>query len=574
MTVNNTDTFLVERSGTSYKLQAQNLMADLQDTDLMLVERSGTSYKATGLDIKNSLGSDQPTLKATASGAISNGDTCVLNSNGTVSAISSTVLTESATDIGADLSTYNDKEPAPVVYDPATGRIIAVRDDSQQIRVRVGRFNSGSTAITWGSWQQAYSAGQRNIKQYRSAAYWDDNSNQLLVFFMHNSGASDNKMRLIVRSFNSSDQVQGTAGDDYSFSGNYPNPYQKPTILRATVDPTRFHIFWQKQSGGNYDLWVNTYTVGANSVSRPGERQIHYDYNYAASIDPYGNIVVCLPTNNDLRTFTTKTNSAKTSVDNLSSSVNISPLSNDPSGSSNDVRLAWDSGNQGFWITARYFQYQWSNYARNTYIGFFKINAGGAPFMVAAGDKFFDGMDPSYHLTYHAPSRSVIAAYGGGSSSEASIAMKYKRAYLDSNGNIATTNTFTPNLHNGSSTKGARSIDASLYIPSIKKFLTFHIDVINQGLSHFDRDINLYQPGYEDSNLTTSNYLGIADGSAANNTDAKVIVYPGVAGGQSGLTTGTKYYVQLDGTLDTTADDIVQVAGTAQSASTIKVQYS
>ena len=58
MTVNNTDTFLVERSGTSYKLEAQNLMATLQDTDLMLVERSGTSYKATGLDIKDSLGSN------------------------------------------------------------------------------------------------------------------------------------------------------------------------------------------------------------------------------------------------------------------------------------------------------------------------------------------------------------------------------------------------------------------------------------------------------------------------------------------------------------------------------------
>ena len=60
MTVNNTDTFLVERSGTSYKVEAQNLMADLQDTDLMLVERSGTSYKATGADIKGSLGGSLP----------------------------------------------------------------------------------------------------------------------------------------------------------------------------------------------------------------------------------------------------------------------------------------------------------------------------------------------------------------------------------------------------------------------------------------------------------------------------------------------------------------------------------
>ena len=55
MTVNDTDKFLVNRSGSSYHLEAQNLMAELQDDDLMLVNRSGKSYKATGAEIKGSL---------------------------------------------------------------------------------------------------------------------------------------------------------------------------------------------------------------------------------------------------------------------------------------------------------------------------------------------------------------------------------------------------------------------------------------------------------------------------------------------------------------------------------------
>ena len=55
MTVNDTDKFLVNRSGSSYHLEAQNLMAELQDDDLMLVNRSGKSYKATGAEIKESL---------------------------------------------------------------------------------------------------------------------------------------------------------------------------------------------------------------------------------------------------------------------------------------------------------------------------------------------------------------------------------------------------------------------------------------------------------------------------------------------------------------------------------------
>ena len=53
--VNDTDAFLVNREDTSYKLQTQNLMADLQDNDLMLVNRADTLYKVTGAEIKASL---------------------------------------------------------------------------------------------------------------------------------------------------------------------------------------------------------------------------------------------------------------------------------------------------------------------------------------------------------------------------------------------------------------------------------------------------------------------------------------------------------------------------------------
>ena len=66
MTVNDTDLFLVNRSNSSYQLETQNLVAELQDTDLMLVNRGGTSYKATGAEIKDSFIDDliisQPVL--------------------------------------------------------------------------------------------------------------------------------------------------------------------------------------------------------------------------------------------------------------------------------------------------------------------------------------------------------------------------------------------------------------------------------------------------------------------------------------------------------------------------------
>ena len=72
MTINDTDKFLVNRSSSSYQIQAQN-MAELLDTDLMLVNRGGVSYKATGAEIKDSLGPtgfpNKPSIVAPADGA-------------------------------------------------------------------------------------------------------------------------------------------------------------------------------------------------------------------------------------------------------------------------------------------------------------------------------------------------------------------------------------------------------------------------------------------------------------------------------------------------------------------------
>ena len=52
MTVNPTDKFLVNRSGSSYHVEKQNLMAQLEDDDLLLVNRSNKSYKITGAEFK------------------------------------------------------------------------------------------------------------------------------------------------------------------------------------------------------------------------------------------------------------------------------------------------------------------------------------------------------------------------------------------------------------------------------------------------------------------------------------------------------------------------------------------
>ena len=58
--INSGDKFLVNRSNTSYQLEAVNTMAEIQDNDLMLINRGGTSYKITGADVKESLDPLEP----------------------------------------------------------------------------------------------------------------------------------------------------------------------------------------------------------------------------------------------------------------------------------------------------------------------------------------------------------------------------------------------------------------------------------------------------------------------------------------------------------------------------------
>ncbi len=55
-----TDDFLVNRSNTTQKLQAQDVMAELLDDDLMLVNREDITYKITGAEIKESLDNAVP----------------------------------------------------------------------------------------------------------------------------------------------------------------------------------------------------------------------------------------------------------------------------------------------------------------------------------------------------------------------------------------------------------------------------------------------------------------------------------------------------------------------------------
>lgn len=82
-----------------------------------------------------------------------------------------------------------------------------------------------------------------------------------------------------------------------------------------------------------------------------------------------------------------------------------------------------------------------------------------------------------------------------------------------------------------------------------------------------------YQSAGAVTNLTAENYIGISSGGAVADTgNATVDIIGAVNKDQTGLTAGQKYYVQTDGTLSTTAGSPSVLAGTAISATKLVVK--
>ena len=85
-------------------------------------------------------------------------------------------------------------------------------------------------------------------------------------------------------------------------------------------------------------------------------------------------------------------------------------------------------------------------------------------------------------------------------------------------------------------------------------------------------DAIVYKAEQISTNLTAENYIGIAAEAIANTATGKVNILGGVNSGQTGLTTAKTYYVQNNGSLATSAGNPSVVAGTSISNTKILIR--
>ena len=83
-----------------------------------------------------------------------------------------------------------------------------------------------------------------------------------------------------------------------------------------------------------------------------------------------------------------------------------------------------------------------------------------------------------------------------------------------------------------------------------KKSIVMYQDASNSDAA----EVNVYSP--TSSNLTATNFVGIADAAISSSATGTVVVQGGTITGLSSLTTGSKYYVQGDGTITTVSSSV------------------
>lgn len=117
----------------------------------------------------------------------------------------------------------------------------------------------------------------------------------------------------------------------------------------------------------------------------------------------------------------------------------------------------------------------------------------------------------------------------------------------------------------------SESGDGAVFDPT-SKHIALTYAPYSGGSNNLHGTSRVFAPGSTTNHLTAENYIGIAAAAIADGATGKINIATGINDGQTGLTTGQKYYVQNNGSLATSADSPSVVAGTAISSTKIIVK--
>ena len=472
--------------------------------------------------------SASPTLEATASGALANGDKVVINADGTVSVVLAT------TTISTTLGTTEDfvlSEIAHVssVYDPVNKKVvIAYRDgsNSNYCTAIVGTV-SGNT-ISFGS-STVFESSTCNL----TAMTYDSVNNKVIVAFISQS----NQLGVVVGTVSGTSISFGSVVIAYSGSSNWPSiaydsGQEKLLLVYQDISSSSSGRARIGTVSGTSTSWGGSYVIDNAECQA---LNVTYDSNAQKSAIFYldvsnlrllSTVATISGTSISFGTTLTILNSAVYSIASTFDSTN------------NKIIVAYKDANNSNYGTANVATISGTSISVGTATVF---ESGSMDYTSVAYDPQFEKVAIGYRDIGDSFKGKVVV----GTVSGTSISFDSPVLVNDDN---------TPYI-------------SITYIPDESNFVYSYWNV-----GQDDGESRPFSIGTLVKNLTDSNYIGISDAAYLDTETAVIQINGSVDDAQSGLTAGQKYYVQNNNTLSTTPDSPSVYAGLAVSATELIVK--
>jgi len=464
-----------------------------------------------------------PTLEATASGALANGDLVVVNSDGTVSVVESSLVTQSVgTTVRID---YQANSTVSAVYDPVNEKVVVVYSGSSSYGYAAVGTVSG-TSISFGT-----SVVFNSAASYEMYAAYDSGNSKIVIFF---ADTASRYPAFIVGT------VSGTSISFGTKNQVNTTDYVESNSVGIAYDPNESKVFafFKNGNGNNFEgigaTISGTTVTASSSVILQG----------AAA---YGSAVYAPSASKIVLFYSDQTNSSRPTAAFVSFSGTTPSLTS-------KTQMTADTGS---WCSVTYdpdTEQCIAAYCNDTQAQMFVQTIMSAA-AISAGAAYNVGPNVNYtSITYNKAAKKAVVVFEDDLTSDRLGAKELTIS--------GTTITASSTIVLDSSSTDYTSI---VYHDALD------LTVVASDSSD-DTKARVFRSGYTSTNLTEENYIGISDGVYADTATATVQIVGSVDDAQSGLTSGQSYYVQIDGTLDTTPDDPSVFAGTAVSATNIIVK--
>ena len=466
----------------------------------------------------------------TASGALSNGDMVVLNSDGTVSAVSESSVSAS---VGSS-TTFNSggSDIMGCVYDTANDKVVIAYKDagnSNYGTAIVGTVSGNS--ITFGT--EVVFATENTGD--RSAVTFDEGQGKVLIAF---ADASNNVAAIV-----------GTvSGTSISFGSKATIVSNGSDRVDMVYDSTagKSILAFQNTSQSN-NTYVYALTISGTSVSAGSAANVTDTLDTVSmAFDPTAGKAVLFYKNSDNSNYpTVRKISVSGTTPSFESAVVVKSSASGETGvayeaTSDTLFFAWEnaSGGEGLAVAA------------------------------AAGGATVTGLGSEVQFVSSAPAD--LYAFENSTASKVGVVYEFASSPFDGRFRYASISGTTITFDTETSfSPGRIKLPHVAHDPDTGKNIAAYRDDSN---SNEYGDYTVFNPAYTSQNLTATNFIGVSAGAYSDTATATIQLIGAVDDAQSSLTIGSKYYVQTDGTLSTTADTPSVLAGTAISATEIIIK--